>query len=99
LRAAPFQPADDRLTNIDRERQAVLTARLALDHHLTGAPVDAVQLQPGYLAGTQAQARQDHQHGEVPTTDHPPTIAAPQHPGDIASIDCLGKRGQPPTGH
>jgi hypothetical protein len=74
--AASSQPADDRLTDVTGERQPVLTVCLASDHHVALAPVDVAKVQACHLAGTQPEAGQDHQDGEVPPPDRCAAVTA-----------------------
>jgi len=38
------------LTNVGRQRQALLTSALATNHQLTGPPIDVIKRQTSHLA-------------------------------------------------
>ena len=53
---APGQPGDNRLADIDGQRQPVAASTFASHEQITGSPVDVAQLQSGDFPGPQPQA-------------------------------------------
>jgi hypothetical protein len=89
VRPAVAQPRDDRLADVDRERQPLLAAALAADHEFARAPVDVLQSQRGDLADAQPQPREQHQDREVAAADRRLAVAAVEQPRGGVRIERL----------
>ena len=78
------QVRDQRLADVGRQRQPVLTASLSTDDDLAAAPVNVVQLQRGHLDRAQAEPGQQHQDRVVANADRPLAGSVVQQPLGIA---------------
>jgi hypothetical protein len=75
---APPEPVGDRVTDIGREREAVVPAALAPDEYLARSPVDVLKAQAGHLAGTKPEAGEQDEDGEVTPAERRSPVAAPK---------------------
>jgi hypothetical protein len=79
------QIADDRLPNVDGQRQHRESCSFAADLEFAAAPVDVLELDRGDLAGAQSKPCEQQQHGVITTADRSPAITAGQQPRDLRS--------------
>ena len=74
------QIGHDRLADIDRQRQGILTAALARAPAAPRPPVEVVEGDRGDLAGPQPEPRQQQQDREIAATDQRAPVTAGQQP-------------------
>ncbi len=82
----------DRLADIGRQRQHVVSAALSVNNKLPAPPVDILELDGGDLPGAQPQPRQQQQDRKVAPANQPAPIAAGQKPSDRGGIQAAGQR-------
>ena len=63
------------------------------------APVNIGERQGRHLPGTQPEAIQDGENGEVPTARSAGPVAAPQQESNTGVVDRLRQGGEPPGRH
>jgi hypothetical protein len=76
LRAGLGEIGDQRLTDVDRQRESVDPAGLAADGDLADAPVHVVQFQSGDLNRPQPQPSEEQHYRQVTGTDRRRLVAA-----------------------
>ena len=74
------QIGDDGLADVGGQRQPLPASPLAAHHHLAVVPVDILQREGGHLTGSQPEACQQREDGEVP------------HPGDRVPVAAVEQR-------
>ena len=86
-RAATLQIPDQRLADIDRQRQPVQTVALPANDQLTTPPVEILELHRGNLPGAQPEPHQQQQDRVIPPSDRPPPVAAGQQAAHDPRLD------------
>ena len=91
LRATRPEIGDDRLADIDQQRQPVRPGVLAMHDDLSSAPVDVIKRQSRHLADPQPETGQEHQHREITATNHLRAITGPKQLVDLLGFQTLGQ--------
>jgi len=85
-RSAPTQVVGDGLTHIARQREPLQAKPFAANQHITGSPVEVVQLQPGQLPGAQPKPSQHGQDREVSDPDCSAAVTAAKELLQLAGV-------------
>ena len=89
-RAASLQVGSDRSTDVAEQWEPVEAAALAVDHDLSGPPVDVVEAEGRHLPGAQAQAQQRQDDGVVTPPNSRPPVASPNNASASGRATPLG---------
>jgi hypothetical protein len=96
--ATRAQPGDDRLADVDWQRETFDAAAFHPHTELTPPPVDIAEPEAGDLTGTQPESRQHRQDREVAPSHGAGTVAAVKQRLNLVDAEISGDTGECPSG-
>jgi hypothetical protein len=93
------QVAGQGLPDIGRERETVVRASLPPHLQHTSSPVDIIEFQGDYFAGSQPQAGQQEDDGIITARDGGVPLASEDNPFDFFRLEVLRYLGESPLRH
>lgn len=98
-RAAVAKVLVQRLANVGRQRQMLLTPALAANHEFAPPPANVAQFEARHLAGTQSQTREQLEDRVITAAGCRASITAFQQQPDPLCIQSTRKRASLPVRH